>query len=177
MLLHVGVSSIVCLRVMRQWPSKSGVPFRMGSGQLFPGLPELLGLLCLVCHSSSIFGGGWDSIGGGCDCLAVTEGCCRGGAGCTSYRTLLFCWIIQIATAKVCTCWTKSLNWSMVILVVGRGGCTDGNEDVGALLLERAFVFLDVVFLDRIKNILFTLLVKMGLGPSSSANLLLQILT
>lgn len=43
-------------------------------------------------------------------------------------------------------------------------------------MLERALVFLDIEILGGIKDALLTFLPKVGLGFSSSANLLLQIL-
>lgn len=56
------------------------------------------------------------------------------------------------------------------------GCCTSGDKGVGAPLLERALVFLDVEILGGIEDALLTYLPKVGLGFSSSANLLLQIL-
>lgn len=61
----------------------------------------------------------------------------------------------------------------MVTPMICEGGCASGDKGVGALIQERALVFLDVAFLDGIDNILLSLLPEMGLDPFLSANLLM----
>lgn len=57
-------------------------------------------------------------------------------------------------SSKSQTRWTRLLNWS-TITPMGGGGCYTGNSaggdvGVGALLFEKALVFLDVTFLGGI---------------------------
>lgn len=105
----------------------------------------------------------------------------RCGAEGAFYHGLFYC-IALIVLVKACTYWTNILNQSTVTPVAGGGGSAGCNGDMGALLLAQATLFLDEVALKHHEETLCTILIchslvflKMGLGPFSSANQLLQI--